>query len=52
MPAVLVELGYLSNPEQEGRLGGNEFQGLVAQAIVDAVTAFRDYLARNPEGDR
>ena len=52
MPAVLVELGYLSNPEQEGRLGSNEFQGQVAQAIVDAVTAFREYLARNPEGDR
>ena len=27
MPAVLVELGYLSNPEQEKQLASGEFQG-------------------------
>lgn len=52
MPAVLVELGYLSNGEQEARMGGGEFQGNIASAIVDAVLVFRDYLSRAPEGDR
>lgn len=52
MPAVLVELGYVSNPEQEGKLGGGDFQGTAAQAIVDAVAGFRDYLARTPEAER
>lgn len=52
MPAVLVELGYLSNPEQEARLGTADFQGSVAQAIVDAVTAFREYLSQHAEGER
>lgn len=52
MPAVLVELGFLSNSEQEARMGGGEFQGTVASAIVDAVLAFREYLRRAPEGER
>ena len=52
MPAVLVELGFLSNSEQEARMGGGEFQGGVAAAIVDAVLAFREYLSRTPEGER
>lgn len=44
MPAVLIELGYLSNPDEEPRLASGEFQGALAQAIVDAVVAFRSYL--------
>jgi len=52
MPAVLVELGFLSNGEQEARLGSGEFQAGVASAIVDAVLAFREYLSRTPEGER
>jgi N-acetylmuramoyl-L-alanine amidase len=42
MPAVLVEMGYLSNADQEKRMGGNEFQNTVAQAVYDAVVKFRD----------
>jgi N-acetylmuramoyl-L-alanine amidase len=52
MPAVLVELGYLTNAEQEARLGSSEFQGTVAGAIVESVGAFRDYLGRTPEAAR
>ena len=44
MPAVIIELGYLSNPEQEPQLAGGEFQGTFAQAVVDAVVAFRSYV--------
>jgi N-acetylmuramoyl-L-alanine amidase len=46
MPAVLIELGYLSNPDEEKRLRLPDFQSNVAQAISDAVIAFRDYLER------
>jgi N-acetylmuramoyl-L-alanine amidase len=45
MPAVLIEMGYLSNPDDERRLSGNEFQGAFVQAVFDAVVNFRDYLA-------
>lgn len=44
MPAVVIEIGYLSNPEQELQIVGGEFQGLFSQAVVDAVVAFRNYL--------
>lgn len=41
MPALLVETGFLSNPEQEARLTSAEFQASVVQAIVDAIVRFR-----------
>ena len=46
MPAVLIEIGYLSNPDEEKRLASAEFQSSVAQALTEAVIAFRDYLER------
>ena len=52
MPAVLIELGYLSNPEQEKQLGTGEFQTAVAQAILDSVVLFRDYLAQGGGAER
>lgn len=52
MPAVLLELGYLSHADQEKLLGSAEFQGAVAGAFVDAVTAFRDALQHAGEGAR
>ena len=44
MPAVIVEMGYLSNADQERQLTGNEIQTTIVQAIVDAVLRFREYL--------
>ena len=46
MPAVLVEIGYLSNPEQEQALTSNSYQDLVAQALLDAITRFRTHVER------
>ena len=40
MPAVRVEVGYLSNPHDAALLGSTAFQDTVAQAIADAVTQF------------
>lgn len=44
MPAIVVEMGYLSNADQEKQLTGNEFQTAFVQAMVDAVVRFRDQL--------
>ena len=42
MPAVLVELGYLSNADQAKVLWGDGFQNNAAQAIYDAIVRYRD----------
>lgn len=41
MPAVLVELGFLSNPEEEQRLLDPEYQRQLTDALVRAVARFR-----------
>jgi len=46
MPAVLIELGYLTNAEQEKLLTGSDFQNTFVQALVDAVMRFRDEASR------
>jgi N-acetylmuramoyl-L-alanine amidase len=42
MPAVLIELGYLTNAEQEKQLASPDFQNTIVQALVEAVVRFRD----------
>jgi N-acetylmuramoyl-L-alanine amidase len=44
MPAALIELGYLTNAEQERAVQSAELQGSLAQAIFDAIVRFRTYL--------
>jgi len=44
MPAVLLEMGFLSNAEQEKQLTVDVFQVGVAQSIYEAVVRFRDSL--------
>lgn len=45
MPAVLVEVGYLSNEEEETRLRDYEYRIRVAGAIARGVLAYNDKLA-------
>jgi N-acetylmuramoyl-L-alanine amidase len=40
MPAVLVEIGYLTNAEQEAALSTAPFQARLVQALTDALTRF------------
>jgi N-acetylmuramoyl-L-alanine amidase len=42
MPAVLVEIGYLSNPEEEKSLASGSHQDRVALAIFEAISTFRE----------
>ena len=44
MPAALVEIGYLSNAEQETQLATASYQDQVAQSLLDALIKFREFL--------
>jgi N-acetylmuramoyl-L-alanine amidase len=41
MPAVLVETGYISNPEEEDYLNSKEGQETIAQSIVNAIKRYK-----------
>jgi N-acetylmuramoyl-L-alanine amidase len=40
MPAVLLEIGFLSNPEEEALMRSDSFQNIAAQAIVDGIKEY------------
>jgi N-acetylmuramoyl-L-alanine amidase len=41
MPAILVESGFISNPEEEARLKDDTYKDKIAQGIAQAIAAFR-----------
>ena len=41
MPAVLVELGFLTNAQQEQQLAGDAFQNMLVQALTDGIVRYR-----------
>jgi N-acetylmuramoyl-L-alanine amidase len=44
MPAVLIEMGYLTNVDQARLLAGAEFQNSLVQALFESIVRFRDAL--------
>ena len=42
MPAVLIEAGFLSNPDQEKALANDDTHELIVQAIMTAILRYRD----------
>jgi N-acetylmuramoyl-L-alanine amidase len=42
MPAVLIEMGFLTNAAEERALAADERQNAIVQALVDAVVRFRE----------
>ena len=48
MPAALVEVAYLTNPEQEARLNTDDFKTTVAQAVFSAIVRFRAWSEESP----
>ena len=52
MPAALIEMGYLTNADQEKQLAGAEFQSAFAQAVADGIARFRDFLSTGNGADR
>ena len=41
MPAVLVELGFLTNPQEEQKLASDAHQGALVQALLDGILRYR-----------
>ena len=48
MPAVLVEMGFLSNPDQETQLTSPTFQRAIASGLLQSIIRFRDQIASAP----
>ena len=46
MPAILVEVGFVSNPAEGARLGSNGFALAAAEGIADGVSAYREQQER------
>jgi N-acetylmuramoyl-L-alanine amidase len=42
MPAVLVEMGFISNAQEEQALAADARQNAIVQSLVDAIVRFRD----------
>ncbi len=49
VPSVLVECGFLSNPEDEQALQDPKFQQLLADAVADGVIAYLDAQSGKPQ---
>jgi N-acetylmuramoyl-L-alanine amidase len=42
MPAVLIEIGFLTNPDEEQQLVSDAYQATFAQAVIDGLLRFRE----------
>jgi N-acetylmuramoyl-L-alanine amidase len=45
VPSILVETAFISNPEEEQRLGDSRYQDRIARAVLAGIKA---YFAKNP----
>ena len=45
MPAILLEIGYISHPQESKRISDNAFQALLAKGIADGID---NYFYHNP----
>lgn len=49
MPAVLVELGFLSNPAEDSRLQDSEYRAQLVDALVRAVVRYKSQAELGPD---
>jgi len=47
MPSVLTEIGFLSNPKEERLLNTKSAQEKIANSIVNAIVAYKNYINSN-----
>ncbi len=47
MPAILIEMGFISNPEEERFLNTADGQNKIARSVAKAFTAYKEELERN-----
>jgi N-acetylmuramoyl-L-alanine amidase len=50
MPAVLIEIGFMSNPHEEQRLRDDGYRDRIAQAIAQGITQHRRAYAQRVGG--
>ena len=46
MPAVLVEMGFISNPDQEAQLTSTTFQTAIVNGLLRSIIRYRDEVTR------
>ena len=46
MPAVLVELGYCSNPKEAAMLANAKYRESLATGLAEGIMAYRDRLTK------
>lgn len=46
MPAILIETGFLTNPEEEKKLTSNKYQDQLAEGIVQGILSYLDNIAK------
>lgn len=51
MPAVLVELGFLSNPDEERKLLAADYRGQLVEALVRAVSRYQGRATEPPRAE-
>ncbi len=51
MPAVLLEIGFLSNPEEERLLGSSSFRERAAESIAEGIQKYRDSILEGEDYD-
>lgn len=42
MPTALVELGFISNSQEEKKLGQNEYRQVLAEGLYEAIVTFKE----------
>ena len=47
MPAVLVELGFITNPNDVKKLTDDAYQARLAVALADSIEEYRDRYVRS-----
>lgn len=47
MPAVLVEIGYCTNPEEARNLANPKYRHAIAEGLAEGILAYRDRLVKN-----
>ena len=50
MPAVLVEFGYITNPDDSDKIANADFCLKQAEGLVEGILAYRDALAKQAAG--
>jgi N-acetylmuramoyl-L-alanine amidase len=50
MPAVLVEVGFLTNPDEEQQLASDPYLRVLSQALLDGILRYRELAGRVRQG--